>query len=642
MKKQLLLIAGAFLAAASMNAQTVYLSEDFEGGSMPAGWAANPASNGWAVPCVNSTSFTPPAHTVFAGCNDDAVQSAANGNALLTTPVVNLSAATTVYLKFDAFFQGLTYNNVTEQAEVLYSTDGGSTWTSAGQLAANASWATYAQDMSAQLAGQANVKIAFKYNDGGDWLFGAAIDNVSIFTPAPNDAALTAVTPALNSPAAYGVVSSNITLGGTITNEGTSAITSCVVKYDAGAGVQSYTLSSINIAPFASYNFTHNVPYTIPSAGPHPVSMWVELSGDADHSNDTMATSISGVAFMPTHAVTVEEATGTWCGWCVRGIVYMDSLKEVHGNTANIIAVHNGDPMVVSAYDAGVGTLIGGYPSTLVNRDLVSDPAYAFDDYNNSINDFGYANITPQVDYNTSTRAVTVTANAQFAVDLTGNYRFIVAFTEMGVHNASGGQWDQHNYYSSQSQNIPLVGGGVDYQALPSTIPSAQMYYNFVARNLQGGFTGQAGSLPSTIPAGSTQTYAFPSWTIPAGYNVDSMQVIVMLYNYTTGHIMNSASAPIWGGALSVNEQSSVNVINAYPNPANDNMNVNLNLVQNENVTIEMYSLTGELISSENMGDMSAGDHTVALNTANLADGMYIMTVRAGASVVTTRVTVAH
>jgi hypothetical protein len=55
-----------------------------------------------------------------------------------------------------------------------------------------------------------------------------------------------------------------------------------------------------------------------------------------------------------------------------------------------------------------------------------------------------------------------------------------------------------------------------------------------------------------------------------------------------------------------------------------------------------MYSLTGELVSAENLGEVAAGNQTVSMNTANLADGMYMMTVRAGASVVTTRVTVAH
>lgn len=630
------------VAAGTLGAQTIYMSENFEGGSMPAGWAANPATDGWAVPCVNSSSFTAPAHTVFAGVNDDAVQTAANSNALLTTPVVNLSAATTVYLKYDAFFGGLTYQSVTETANVMYSTDGGSTWNSAGAITADPSgWATYAINMTSQLAGQSNVKIAFQYNDGGGWLYGCCVDNVMLFAPAANNASLTAITPTTGSPAAYGVVSSGMNLGGTITNEGMNPITSIVVKYDAGAGVQSYTLSSINIAAFSSANFTHSVPYVIPSTGPHNINMWVELSGDADHSADSMSTVVNGVAFMPVHAVTVEEATGTWCGWCPRGAVFTDSVKAVHGNSVNVIAVHNADPMVVSAYDAGVGTLIAGYPSTLINRNLVSDPAYVFDDYDNSINDFGFASLTPTVTYNDATRSATVSVSANFAVALNGDYRFIVVFIENDVTGTASG-YNQNNYYAGGG-NGPMGG----FESLPSSVPAAQMQYDFVARNLQGGFAGQAGSLPASIPASSTQTYSFPAYTIPAGYNVNNMRVIVMLIDHNGAaadyHIMNSADSPIWGGNVGVSEPvSTVNLVNAYPNPANDNMTVNLSLAQSSNVVIEMYNLTGELVSSENQGELAAGQQTVMMNTANLADGMYLMTVRAGDSVVTTRVTVAH
>src|SRR5688572_33077824 len=111
MKKQLLLITGSLMiATGSLVAQT-YLSQDFERGSMPAGWSSSPAG-AYAVPCVTSTYFTPPAHTTVVGINDDAVQTAANPNSRLITPVINLSAATSVYLKYDAFFMGLAYQSI--------------------------------------------------------------------------------------------------------------------------------------------------------------------------------------------------------------------------------------------------------------------------------------------------------------------------------------------------------------------------------------------------------------------------------------------------------------------------------------------------------------------------------------------------
>jgi hypothetical protein len=644
MKKLLPVLFGPLVfACGSLSAQT-YLTADFETG-MPAGWTANPSAGAWVVPGVNSSGFTPPAHTVFCAINDDASQTSANSASTITTPVINLSSASVVFLKYDCFYGGLTYQSITEVADLLYSTDGGSTYTSYGNLpTSTAGWTTNSINLSTQLAGQANVKIQWRYNDGGGWLYGAAIDNVSVLTPVANDASLTAVTPVAGSPSSYGMTGSNINIGGTITNEGLSAITSIAVKYSNGTSTYTDNISSVNIASFATYNFTHNVPYNIPSAGTHPITVWVELSGDANHSNDTLGTIINGVMFIPTHHVTVEEGTGTWCGWCVRGMVYLDSMRAVHPYDCDLIAVHNADPMTDATYDAGVGTLIAGYPSTLVNRDLVSDPQNIFDDYTNTIGDFGYADLMPTVTFNNATRVATVNVSAHFAVGLTGDYRLACVFTEDNVHNTAGGQWDQHNYYSFQSQNIPLVDNesGMDFQALPQVIPSAQVYYNFVARTILGGFNGQVGSLPSTIPAGSTQNYTF-TYTIPAGYNVWLMHVKVLLIDNTTAskHIMNSAG--VWTPlAVESPDASPLNGVQVYPNPVNQNMNVAVTMANSENVTVEMFDMTGKLISSENEGQLSLGEHIISIDGSSLANGMYLVKVTAGTSVVTQKISVAH
>ncbi|MGL4595984.1 MAG: hypothetical protein ACRCYO_00555, partial [Bacteroidia bacterium] len=415
------------MLALGLHAQTTYFSQDFESGSMPAGWT--PAGT-WTVgnaASSSSTYFAPPPHTYFAVLNDDALSTSANGNVRLSTPVINLSAATIVYLKFDVFFGGLTYQNVTETANIDYSTDGGVTWTTSSFVVptSTSGWQTAAVNMSSQLAGFNNVKIAFRYNDGGDWMFGWAVDNVMLFEPAANEAALTAITPAV-----YGAANSTINLGGTFQNNGLSPITSIVAKYSDGSNTYTSNINAINVASFATYNFTHSVPYTIPSVGTHNITMWVELTGDQTQGNDTQTTVVNGVSFLPAHHVVFEEGTGTWCGWCPRGTVFMDSMHAVHPNTTHLIAVHNGDPMVNAAYDGGVAGLIAGYPSVLANRDEVIDPSDMFTSYAATINNFGFADLTPTVTFNNVTRACQVDVAAHFATALNGDYRLAVVFTE--------------------------------------------------------------------------------------------------------------------------------------------------------------------------------------------------------------------
>lgn len=636
MKKSLLFLFGSLALAGSVSAQTVYFSENFESG-FPAGWTASPSSGAWTVPGVSSSSYNPGSHTVYASVNDDASQTSANGNSDLITPVINLSTASTVFLQYDCYYGHGTYQSITESADLQYSTDGGATYTTYGTLPVGA-WTVNYVNLTSQLAGQANVKIKWHYNDNGGWLFGASIDNVSLYAPAPNAAALTAITPGNGSPSAYGAALSNVSLGGTIMNMGANNITSIAVKYNDGVTTYTQNISSINIAPFASYNFTHSTPFTIPAVGAYPITMWIELTGDADQSNDSLNTVINGTLFTPVHNVTVEEGTGTWCGWCVRGMVYMDEAATNHPTDVNLIAVHNGDPMTNTAYDAGVSGLIGGYPSCLVNRNIEDDPSNIENQYLNTIGDFGFANLTPVVTFNATTRVATVVVSANFAVGLTGDYRLACAFTENDVTGTASG-YNQTNYYSGGG-NGPMNMPGYDFVTLPSPVPAAQMVYDFVARTIVGGFTGQAGSLPSTIPAGSTQTYTF-TYTIPAAYDVAEMKAIVLLIDNTqsTKHIMNSAGATI---PVGINDASALNGVSVYPNPFNQTTTVELNMLSNDEVVVEMFDMTGKLVSSQNQGTLAAGKHMIPVNGANLAEGMYFIKITAGTSVVTQKVSVAH
>jgi hypothetical protein len=635
MKKSILAI-GSLLLCAGLSAQVVHFSEDFEGGTMPVGWTG---AGSWVVADAatgSSGSFPIPAHTYFAVCNDDASQSAANANVLLSSPVINLSAATAVFLKFDSYFWNETYQSITETADVKYSTDGGTTWTSAGNVAVDANaWTTNVFNLTSQLSGQSNVKIAINYNDGGGWLYGIGIDNIELMEPAAIEAELAAVTPAANTPQAFALSSSNVTLGGTFVNNGLNNVTSITVKWFDGTNTFTQNLTSLNVAPFASYTFTHSTPFTVPAVGPHTIWMWVELAGDADVSNDTMTTVIQGISFLPVHHVTIEEGTGTWCGWCPRGTVFMDSMNAVHPNTTHLIAVHNGDPMTNATYDGGMGGLIPGYPSVLVNRNILDDPSNIFNVYNSTINDFGYADLVPTVTFNNTTRVCSVQVAATFAASLQGDYRLAVVFTEDSVTGTTA-TYGQTNYYSGGG-NGPMGG----YENLPATVPASQMHYDFVARQIVGGFNGQAGSLPATITAGNTYNATF-SYTIPAAYNVARMKVHVLLIDNesSTVTILNAA-----GGAvpLGVNEQTGIIAQSSlYPNPSSTTSTLSYTLASSDEVTINVYNAMGELVSSQNEGSVAAGTQYATINTEAFANGIYMVELVAGDSKSTTRMVVSH
>jgi hypothetical protein len=95
-------------------------------------------------------------------------------------------------------------------------------------------------------------------------------------------------------------------------------------------------------------------------------------------------------------------------------------------------------------------------------------------------------------------------------------------------------------------------------------------------------------------------------------------------------------------GTVGIAENNNVSNVNIYPNPFDQNATIGINLSASEEVVVNVYNMTGELVLSQNHGTLAAGQHNIALNGANLADGMYFVTVRAGETTVTNKVSVSH
>ncbi len=96
------------------------------------------------------------------------------------SPTYDFSNYTSVELRYDIFFEGRTYQSNTETADLMISTNGGSSFTSIEEIdGVNGSWREELVDLSAY-AGMSDVQIAFRYSDGTGWLYGIAIDHVRI------------------------------------------------------------------------------------------------------------------------------------------------------------------------------------------------------------------------------------------------------------------------------------------------------------------------------------------------------------------------------------------------------------------------------------------------------------------------------
>ncbi|MEO6884386.1 MAG: hypothetical protein ABI199_10240, partial [Bacteroidia bacterium] len=273
MKKILLSVTCLAAFCFATNAQVIQ-SQNFQSG-MPAGWSQQKAGSvtntGWHVSTAMGANLNTivPAHTEYAWVDDydnNAPTNTNTGQAHLSNDTLysssmNCAAYAHVFVSLDVWFQEVGYTSgPTEQATIAVSNNGGVTWTTADTIggASNNNWRNATYDISAYAAGNANVMIAFTYNNFGYQMYGVGVDNVSVFAPSNYDMGVTAQ----NLPYYIG---NNVakTVSGTIHNYGSTTITSMNLKYSVNGGTPvTDALSSLSISALSNYNFTHNIAWT--------------------------------------------------------------------------------------------------------------------------------------------------------------------------------------------------------------------------------------------------------------------------------------------------------------------------------------------------------------------------------------------
>lgn len=616
MKKQLLILSS--LAIAGNSFSQILMNEAFESG-LPGTWSKTTlgTDGGWkngAAAALSSANyaFSTTNATKFMGTNDDACNCNKSADRLIS-PSLDLTNPANYRLSTDIFFQKGTYQGKTEVGTIEISTDGGTTWTVLRNLTAVADWRSESIDLSTY-AGNNDVKISFLYNDGTGWLFGMGVDNVTVFIPQPDDVRLASV--ALNR---YSLTNTNNTLSLNVSNNGSNAITSLEVSWNDGTA-HTATIP-VNITAGSSANVNHTSPVHYSSANTYDIDVVItQVNGNTDpNPNDnTGNTVITTLSQSPVKKVIIEEGTGTWCGWCPRGAIAMDYMEATYPDRFIGIAVHNGDPMTVSAYDNGAD--FGGYPSANVDRVLldVGVSQASFVSYYNERKDV----VVPAAVAGTATAsgsAVTVDVNATFYSNFpAANYRLGVIVVEDEV-TGTGSGYNQVNYYAGGGNGA--MGG---YESLPNPVPAAQMVYNHVGRALLGGYSGQSGSVPTSITDGQVVNYSF-TYNVPATSNINNMHGVAVLIDNATGEIINANKINFSNnGGLGVKDVETIDMV-VFPNPASDKLTVGFE-AKGGSYMVEITDLQGRIVVSESFTNLS-GTQSVELNTSNLKTGNYLISV---------------
>lgn len=306
--------------------------------------------------------------------------------------------------------------------------------------------------------------------------------------------------------------------------------------------------------------------------------VWIKSGADS--------TGISGRISSYPRKLVSEEVTGTWCGYCVRGIVAMKNMKEKYPDSFIGIAIHNSSAVWTDAMAYGVEEYnellcskcnISGYPHCVFNRNSMYsiDPGdmeiYYKQIMNSSTNNCG---IQLEASYDEATNTIKANTDVYFAADIeNADYSLAYVLVENNVHRTNEDLgipegkptgYEQNNYYADNAMGE--MGG---FENLPSTVPADQMWYNDVARTIYPDYYGISGVIPATINDGDHFSYSC-SIDIPANVlEKENTELIVLLIN-KNGIIDNADMVGINGLSTGI---SAVNNDNTAKDDAYYNIN---------------------------------------------------------------------
>lgn len=264
----------------------------------------------------------------------------------------------------------------------------------------------------------------------------------------------------------------------------------------------------------------------------------VDVSDKDLHTNFAVSCMTADQGYVP-NAV-IEEFTGTWCGYCPRGIVTMEYIRDHYKDGTLIpVAVHQNDAMQSESYVIVNNRFnVAGFPNSIINRNT----AYSSND--GSLYPYPASTIISQMQLARQTRVpveasltCSFTDNTKKAVAFEGYTRFFFDVTNpdfaisFGITEDNVGPYAQSNYYAGQKGSCE----GWDDQG-----SSVRTIFNDVARKLDT-IDGIEGLIPATVSAGAENPYTY-TMTLPSNVKADNLNGIVYITHKPTGIIINAAT----------------------------------------------------------------------------------------------------
>lgn len=354
--------------------------------------------------------------------------------------------------------------------------------------------------------------------------------------------------------------------------------------------------------------------------------------------NSSVVTGVRGFELTPNKRVVVEEATGTWCPWCVRGTVFMAAMEEKYTDKFVGIAVHNGDPMTVTEYDTWIGNFPGfsGYPNAVVDRVTVIDPSGIESPMITRLQEPINETFTIGSYFDEDLGEMIVQVQVNAINNLASNRRLVVVLTEDDV-TGTGSGYNQANAYAGGG-NGPMGG----YENLPSPVPASQMVYEEVARAILTPANGM--KIDVAIPAGESKVFTFGT-SIDPTWELEHIKIAAFIVAPDPVRTVDNAFDISFEDSQNFfvsNKDIEIDIaVQSAPNPTSDITNISLELTESSEVKITLFNVAGQIVSSKDYGKLS-GKQIFPINATNLDNGIYNAIIEINGKRVVERISVSH
>lgn len=307
----------------------------------------------------------------------------------------------------------------------------------------------------------------------------------------------------------------------TISSDGSNGVSSLGYTLTVN-GVETTGTANLSIPAGLAKTGSFSVSFTAPEeVGAFPASIAINTVNGQPNETGTAAVpfTVNTVTRVVPRMTVIEEYTGTGCGYCPRGWVGMEAVKNNQSDKALVIAWHkynSSDAM----YQANYASIpFDGAPQCTVDRKIYPDPYYGegeegimecVNTYNTTVPTVDITSLKANFEDETNKKVV-VSSNTEFLTNTKG-YTIAFVLTADSLTGATTA-WKQSNYYNTYAPEsagiLPEMpeladfcrGGKYGKSSVQIVFNDALIgsSYNTSGRSLVPAFTtGQAGDVETS------------------------------------------------------------------------------------------------------------------------------------------------